>query len=290
MNELDIAKDMVGPIMNFDIVIASKDRHPLLFKQINRIKNRFPYNKVIVVDSTEIIPSNVQRFYDNEQINYQHTPNAKLGYARNIGVKAVSTPFFFMIDDDIDFKNGLAEKLYDEIIKYGANVFAMSPVILFGNNDNILSVYKRKKRDTEGVSSGFCIMNKVLYLRVGGFNSKIHLGEDGELKNRAKRHGYKWIRKHDLFVNHPGTDVDFIFRTWRQRKGLTTSVSYGLSTYHGWFLNRIKHMFLNLLSYLKYRNFRSTMFLMSNDLISLISYVRAIIGGEEYALHKKKIV
>lgn len=276
--------------MKFDVVIVSKDRYPLLFRQVKRIKTNFPYKKIIIVDSNEVIPNKAHRFYRKENMEYHHTPNAKLGYARNIGAKAVSTPFFFMIDDDIDFKKGIAEKTYKAIIEYGAKVFAMSPVILFGDNESILSVYKRKKKDTEGVSSGFCIINKNLYLKVGGFNSQIHLGEDGELKNRAKKHGYKWIRKHNLFVNHPGTDTDFIFRTWKQRKGLTTSVSYGLSTYHGWFIKRIKGMILNLLSYLKYRNLRSTMFFMSNDLISLISYVRAIIGGKDYALHKKKIV
>jgi len=204
--------------MKFDVIIVSKDRYPLLFRQIMRIKNNFPFNKIIVVDSNERILDEAQRLYYEEDIDYYHTPNAKLGHARNIGIKAVSTPFFFMIDDDINFKKGIAEKLYNSIMKYGPRVFAMSPVILFGTNENILSVYKRKTKDTVGASSGFCIISKSIIEGIGGFNSTIHIGEDAELFYRAKKHGYRWIRKHDLFVNHPGNNVDFIFRTWRHRE------------------------------------------------------------------------
>jgi len=277
-------------MMKFDVVIVSKDRYSLLFSQVKRIKQVFPYNKIIVVDSTEKIPSIAQDFYHDEEIDYYHTPNAKLGYARQTGLKLVSTDFFFMIDDDIVFKKGAAEKLYDAIRKYGSNVFAISPIILFGNNENILSVYKRKIKDTEGASSGFCIISKSIVDGLGGFNSTVHIGEDAELFYRAKRNGYRWIRKHDVFVDHPGTDADFIFRTWRHREGVMISVAYGFDSYHGLIINRIRDMFLNLLSFMKYRNIRTTMFLMSNDFISILTYLRGIVGGENYALHKKKIV
>ena len=277
-------------MMKFDVVIVSKDRYSLLFRQVKRIKQNFPYNKIIVVDSNEIIPGIAHDFYYDEEVDYYQTPNVKLGYARQTGLKVVSTPFFCMIDDDIDFNKGIAEKLYDAIIEYGPSVFAISPVILFGTNENILSVYKRKTKDTEGVSSGFCIMNTQTVNLVGGFNPRVHIGEDAELFYRAKKQGYRWIRKHDAFVAHPGTDVDFIFRVWRHREGIMTSVAYGFDSYQGLIIKRIRDMFLNLLSFMKYRNFRTTMFLMSSDLISIMAYLRGIIGGENYALHKKKIV
>jgi len=279
-----------GVIMNFDVVIVSKDRYPLLFSQVERIKQNFPYNKIIVVDSTEIIPSIAHDFYHDEKIEYYNTPNAKLGYARQVGLCAVSTAFFFMIDDDIDFKKGISEKLYSSMIKYGPKVFAMSPVILFGTNENILSVYKRKTKDTEGVSSGFCIISKSIIDGIGGFNSTVHIGEDAELFYRAKRHEYRWIRKHDVFVHHPGNNVDFIFRTWRHREGIMTSVAYGFDSYQGLIIKKIRDIFLNILSFMKYRNIITLMFLLSSDFINILAYLRGIIGGEKYALHKTKIV
>ena len=271
--------------MKFDVIIVS-NRHYLLTRQIKRIKANFPYNKIIVVDSTD--PP--FRFNIDQDIEYYNTPNVKLGYARQKGLEAVSTPFFFMVDDDIDFKKGIAKELYEALIKYGSNVFAMSAIILFGTNENILSVYKRKTKDTEGVSSGFCIINTQKVRTIGGFNAQVHIGEDAELFYRAKRHGFRWIRKHDVFVNHPGTDVDFIFRTWRHREGITISVAYGFDTYHGLIIKRIRDMFLNVFSFMKYRNFRTLMFLLSNDFISIMAYLRGIVGGENYALHKTKIV
>ena len=272
--------------MKFDVVVVSKDRDSLLKRQIKRIKNRFPYNKIIVVDST----STPFRFIIDKDVEYYHTPNVKLGFARKKGVSAVSTPFFFMIDDDIDFAKGTAEKMYEALRKYGAEVFAMSPQILFGKNKNILSVYKRKKADTEGVSSGFCIISLEKLKLIGGFNRLIHIGEDAELFYRAKRHGYKWIRKHDIFVNHPCTDSEFIFKTWGHRQGIMTSVSYGFDTYHGLIIKRFRDMLLNLLSFMKHRNFRTTMFLISSDFICILAYLRGIVGGKNYALHKKTFV
>lgn len=271
--------------MKFDVVVVSKDRHSLLKRQIKRIKNRFPYNKIIVVDSTAPPLLNLA-----EDVWFHYTPNAKLGFARKTGIQAVSTPFFFMIDDDIDFAKGTAEKMYEVLRKYGAEVFAMSPQILFGTNKNILSVYKRKKADTEGVSSGFCIISLEKLKAIGGFNRLIHIGEDAELFYRAKRLGYKWIRKHDIFVNHPCTDSEFIFKTWGHRQGIMTSVSYGFDTYHGLIIKRIRDMLLNLLSFMKHRNFKTTMFLISSDFICILAYLRGIVGGENYALHKKKFV
>lgn len=272
--------------MKFDVVIVTKDRHSLLKRQIKRIKKNFPYNKIIVVDSTA--PPFMLNL--DEDVEYYHTPNVKLGFARNKGASAVSTPFFFMIDDDITFAKNTAEKTYNALKKYGAEVFAISPIILFGKNKNILSVYKRKKADTEGVSSGFCIISLEKLKEIGGFNRLIHIGEDAELFYRAKRHGYKWIRKHDIFVNHPCTDSEFLFKTWGHRKGIMTSVSYGFDTYHGLIIKRIRDILLNILSFIKHRNFRTTMFLISSDFISILAYLRGIIGGENYALHKKKIV
>lgn len=276
--------------MKFDVIIVSKDRYPLLFRQIKRIKTNFPYNKIIVVDSNERIPNVIQRLYHEENIEYYHTPNAKLGYARQKGLGAVSTPFFFMVDDDIVFYKGLAEKLYSEMLKYGPTVFAMSPVIIFGTNKDIISVYTRKKKDSEGVSSGCCMLFTQTAINIGGFNTKIHIGEDAELFNRARTKNYRWIRKHGLFVRHPGNNVEFIFRPWRQREGKMTAIAYGLDNYHGVIIKRMKSIFSHCLSLIRYRNINSVMFFICQDVIHILAFIRGIIGGKTYALHKTKIV
>jgi len=274
----------------FDVIIVSKDRYDLLFKQIERVIEKISYNKIIVIDSTEVIPNWVYIYYKFYGIEYYHTPNVKLGYARQIGLNAVSTSYFFMVDDDIIFKKCIAKKLYDEIMKYGSDVFAISPIILFGTNEDILSVYRRKKIDSEGVSSGACLINKCIVDSIGGFNTKIHIGEDAELFYRAKKRNYRWIRKHSLFVRHSGNDVEFIFRSWRHRKGKLTGIAYGIESYHGTIIKRIKSIFISILGLVKHRNFRATMFFICNDVIAIVAFIRGIIGGKDYALHKKKIV
>jgi len=211
-------------------------------------------------------------------VEYYHTPNVKLGYARQIGLNAVSTPYFFMIDDDISFGEEVAYKMYNKMINYSNNVFALSPIILFGTNKDILSVYMRRKKDVEGVSSGYCIINTEIVRKLGGFNIDIHMGEDAELFYRAKKKGYNWIRLHDVYVNHPCTDKEFIFRTWYHRKGMMFSVKYGFDTYYSLILKRVRDMLFNLISFIKHRNYKTTMFLMSNDFISIITYVWGMIN------------
>ena len=276
--------------MKFDVVIVSKDRYPLLLKQVKRIKNNIRYQKIIIVDSTDEIPKQIHKFYTNEGIEYYHTPNVKLGYARQLALEAVSTPFFLMLDDDIIFKRGLAETLYNEMLKYGPTVFAMSPIIIFGSNKDIIPVMLRHQGDSESASSGCVMFITKIALGVGGFNPEIHIGEDAELFYRAIYHKYRWIRKDGVFVNHPLTDVEFIFRKWRHREGISSSVAYGYHTYHGLIIIKIKGMLINLLSFMKYRNFRTLMFCTCHDFITVLAYIRGIIGGKEYALHKTKIV
>ena len=279
--------------MSFDVVIVSKDRYSLLLRQIERVKDKISYNKIIVIDSTEIIPKFIHDFYKSKEIEYYHTPNAKLGYARQRGLSKVNTEYFFMIDDDITFEKDVSYKMYNRMINYdkdvaytmynrminySSNVFALSPIILFGTNKDILSVYMRKKKDVEGVSSGYCMINTDIVRKLGGFNINIHVGEDAELFYRAKKNGYNWIRLHDVYVNHPCTNSEFIFRTWNHRRGMMFSVKYGFDTYFSLILKRVRDMFLNLLSFIRHRNYKTTMFLMCNDFISLITYVWGMIN------------
>jgi len=264
--------------MNFDVIVITKNRYKLLLNQIKRIKDIFPYNKIIVIDSNENIPEDIKEYYLNENIEFYHTPNVNIGNARQTGLKNVTTKYFFMIDDDIVFKKYVAYEMYYKMINYTNNVFALSPIILFGTNENILSIYKRKRKDVEGVSSGYCIINKDIINKIGGFNVNIHVGEDSELFYRAKKKGYNWMRLHNVFVNHPCTDMQFIFRTWNHRKGMMFSVNYGFDTYYSLILKKLRDMFLNLISFIKHRNYRTTMFLICNDFISLITYVWGMIN------------
>ena len=276
--------------MKFDVIVVSKDRYPLLFKQVHRIQKRCPHEKIIVIDSTKIIPKMAYDFYRDNGIDFYHTPDAKLGYARQKGLLAVTTPYLLMLDDDIIFSRGLAEELHREMIRYGATVFAMSPVIIFGNDKDIMSVYTRRKKDSVGCSGGCCMLSTQTTLHIGGFNTQINRGEDAELFNRARFKKYTWIRKHGLYVRHPGTNVEFIFRSWRNREGKLTGIAYGFDSYHGMIIKRIRSILVHILGLVKHRKFKATMYFICNDFIAIIAFIRGIIGGKEYALHKKKII
>lgn len=265
-------------INKFDVIVITKNRYKLLLKLIRRIKDIFPYDKIIVVDSNENIPRDIRKYYSDENIEFYHTSYATRGYARQVGLREVNTKYFFMIDDDISFDEDVAYKMYNRMINYSSNVFALSPIILFGTNKDILSVYMRKKKDVEGASSGYCIINTDIVRKLGGFNIHLHVGEDSELFYRAKKKGYNWLRLHNVYVNHPCTDIEFIFRTWDHRKGMLLSVKYGFNTYFSLVLKRVRDMLFNLISFIKHRNYKTTMFLICNDFIAIITYVWGMIN------------
>ena len=96
-----------------------------------------------------------------------HSPNAKLGYARQLGLEEYSTEYIFMLDDDIEFEKGFAEACYNELKKI-PDAFALSPIIVFGDDRVLLDLFHSIKKDRESVSGGCCILNRELLNSIGG--------------------------------------------------------------------------------------------------------------------------
>ena len=224
-----------------------------------------------------------------KRVILRHSPNAKLGYARQLGLEECSTEYIFMLDDDIEFEKGFAEACYEELIRI-PDGFALSPVIVFGDHPSIQEIYYSIKKDGEGVSGGCCILNREILKSIGGFMENVHIGEDSELFYRAKKYGYRWIRKAGLYTYHPLTKKQFLFRTWHHREGRSLSVSYGYQSYQGLILLQIRNIIVNYLRILKTRKIQLNMNLLGSNLISLITIIRTMIGGENYSFYKKKIV
>ncbi|HUY00111.1 MAG TPA: glycosyltransferase family 2 protein [Candidatus Deferrimicrobium sp.] len=278
--------------LKFDFVIISKDKPVQLKDQIRNILAKTYYNNIIVVDSSEkISPSLLTLQSSFNEIVIIHTPNAKLGYARQRGLMEVKTDYFFMIDDDIIFKKGFDVECYNAIKGAEENVFALSPLIIFGNDPLIKGIFERRKlkKDREGTSGGICIINKEIIKEIGGYNKNIHIGEDAELFSRAKVLGYRWIRKMNICVYHPLSRKDFIFRTWNHRHGFYVLLAYNVKSRKSLLFDRSKEFILSVIRFFTMKNKLSEIYFISHNLVSLITIVRVFIGGEKYALFKTKI-
>ena len=274
-------------IRKFDVVIISKDRHGLLQRQVNRIRKNFPYRKIIVVEGSENLAPEYEAWL-RKRVILRHSPNAKLGYARQLGLEECNTEHIFMLYDDIEFEKGFAEACYEELIKI-PDAFALSPIIVFGDDPVIVELFQSIKKDRESVSGGCCIINRELLNSIGGYMDEVHIGEDAELFYRAKKYGYKWVRKVGVYAYHPATVTQFLLRTWHHREGHLISVTYGYKAYTDLILDQIKGITVNYLRIIKTGKIRLNMHLLASNLIALVTAIRVIIGGDNYAFYKKKI-
>ena len=272
----------------FDVVVITKDRQKLLCIQVERLRKYFPYNQIIVVEGTENLASNYVSWLE-KRVNLVHSPNAKLGHARQLGLQECNTEYIFMIDDDIEFKKGFAESSLKAIRQF-PDAFALSPVIVFGNNPTLQEIFYSIKKDNEGVSGGCCIIHRETLNTLGGYKTDVHIGEDSELFYRAKRQGYKWIRKSGLYVSHPLTSKQFIFRTWYHRFGSFFPIVYGYETHFSLLAVKLRAFIVNVLRIPRTRKLRLNLYLLASNLVALVTLVRVFIGADDYAYFKKKIV
>lgn len=137
--------------------------------------------------------------------------NTPHGAFRNLGVLKVESPYFLMLDDDIDYNREDAFHLL-KIHEATEGLLAANPRIVFTDDRGLR---KAQMREAPGVAGGFCMYNTALFREIGGFNPSYRVGEDLELYERAIRRGYKWERDPNVSVLHRGSLWEYVTRRGR---------------------------------------------------------------------------
>jgi GT2 family glycosyltransferase len=208
-----------------DVIIPTKERYHLLPRAVWQAKTMIPFNRVIVVDSSEHPDLD---FLRKLNVDYILTPNAKLGFARKSALSRATTDYVVSLDDDIIiegdwFKNML--KHFDDPTVAAAN----SHIAFFDPNHPELAELFRHSRDS-GASSGAMIMNRRKVLSIGGWNSQVHRGEDFELSLRLAKNGLKWKVAKDTQALHPVVCSEFIERAYMQGSGIVSLAFVGMTS------------------------------------------------------------
>ena len=227
--------------MMFDIVICS-NRPELLEEQYVRTSAFFPDHKIII-----IIPKS----------GMLH------GEFRNRGSSLVTSPFFLMLDDDIRYtEEDVVHMQNYHIMRKG--LFAINARITFTDDKGL---QRAQRMEPPGVAGGFCMYNTAYFKKIGGFNSKIGVGEDKNLYDRATKIGYEWVRDPDLNVLHKGSLLDFITRRGRHLNP------------HGELLRRFIGALRQLIKRtvkLRRHEFRVIALMMMYDTINMVGAVRSL--------------
>jgi len=191
-----------------DVIICSKDRSNIICNTIEHIKKLIPYNNIIIVDSSEK-PYSV---LNGLGVKLVHTPNANLGFARQQGLLNAETEVVMIVDDDLILEEDWFE-LMIPILKQDEKTLAVSCKIIFGHGTNeVIEKIHRAGKRREGACGGANLMKRNEVLKLGGFNTNIHRGEDMELELRINQHGFKWMKQQEAIAYHPCTYPQFLKR------------------------------------------------------------------------------
>ena len=179
-------------------IIITKDRPHYLKKSIESIKKQSSkVTEIIVVDNGK--KKNKYNFKNIKFIKTSHAIGA--AKARNIGVKNSKCQFLaFLDDDDIwgsDYIKNSKKFLSKDVILLGKIYSLDRKKIIkqkskkFNNKNSALNnLYIRNP----GIVGSNIIIPKNVYKEVGGFDTRLPLGQDKAIAIEAKKLGYSLLR------------------------------------------------------------------------------------------------
>ncbi|HOS83119.1 MAG TPA: glycosyltransferase [Methanolinea sp.] len=226
------------PLHTVSVIIATYNRPKILKNTLYfLLKEQYPNYEIIIVDSTEKIPNELQEYIqeNNKKILYIKTKKEGPGAARNIGIQASKGDIIIFIDDDIiPFSNFIENHIKnyqnEEIGGVGGRVlpkFAKSNIeskkigkIRFDGKiiSNFSLNFKTEVDHVYGCNMSF---RKNILMKIGGFSTDFSGNayfEETDISIRVRKEGYKLIFDPEATVIHlsaeeGGVRVD-TFREW----------------------------------------------------------------------------
>ncbi|MHA1409888.1 MAG: glycosyltransferase [Candidatus Odinarchaeia archaeon] len=201
--------------MQYDLVINTKNNQQRLFQTLKNIRKHLKYRRLIIVDSSEKPLTGVKK------AKIIHTPNAKLGYARQVGLEESKGKYTAYIDDDLFVKEDVFRKL-SRYLDY--HTIAASPLVIYGRG--FLAKMNVKCKNTFA-GGGAVILDREAVLSIGGWDKNIHMCEDIELELRCRANGYRWVKSSSVVVYHAGSIYEWLLKSLGYAKAVNQLIKDG---------------------------------------------------------------
>lgn len=203
-------------LISFVIPTYTNDKG--LFNLVKSIKKTG--SKIIIVDN---LPTLRKKELTNDELITYLPQDKNIGFSRavNRGVKEIKTPYFVILNDDIEIKNA---KVFIELLNFATknNLKAVSPILktVLGNIENIgyhilpegkieliknLKTYQNYLRENklDGLTAACLLFEIKSFKAVGEFDESLFAYlEDVELFIRMKIRGLKFAVNTLLEVTH----------------------------------------------------------------------------------------
>ncbi|WP_297337972.1 glycosyltransferase family A protein [Algoriphagus sp.] len=235
----------------FSVVIPSFNRAATLERSIESVLvQTYSPHQIILVDdgSTDSTQKIVSKF---PKVTYHYQKNKGVSAARNKGVELATGEWLIFLDSDDEL---LPNALYDfqkEIEIYrDVLVFSAGYILIQGIRKN---EFIPKEGRYIGQVSGSFVINRKLFLKLGGYDTRLKFGENTELFFRIEWQGYqvKKIFKSVLyyFQNPNGGNNNLT--------NVTESLTIILEKHNHLLSNRIKRIYHQILgvNFMRFRKF-----------------------------------
>ena len=175
------------------ILIVTFKSHHIIEKCLDNIDKKF--NIILIENSNDLdFTFKLKKKYKNLKcINIGY--DSGFGYALNRGVEKVNTDYFIAMNPDTFPEEGCLEKLLETVENYN-DIAMVTPLTLLNKNSKEFSAYgnfdnkkllKNSKNimEVNWVNGNIFLMNKKIFMDIGGFDEKIFIEYDErELQRR----------------------------------------------------------------------------------------------------------
>lgn len=175
------------------ILIVTFKSHHIIEKCLDNINKKF--NIILIENSNDLdFTLKLKKKYNNLNcINIGY--DSGFGYALNRGVEKVNTDYFIAMNPDTFPEEGCLEKLVETVENYN-DIAMVTPLTLLNKNSKEFSAYgnfdnkkllKNSKNimEVNWVNGNIFLMNKKIFMDIGGFDEKIFIEYDErELQRR----------------------------------------------------------------------------------------------------------
>ena len=200
--------NLINKITNFNekvtILIVTFKSHNIIENCLDNISKK--YNIILIENSNDMdFTSKLEKKYRNlKTINIGY--DSGYGYALNRGVEQVNTDYFIAMNPDTFPEEGCFEQLLQTAENFD-DVAMVAPLTLLGKNSKEFSGYgnfdnkqpiqnSNKLMEVHWVNGNIFLMNKKIFLDIGGFDEKIFIEfDERDLQRRI------YLSKKKIIIN-----------------------------------------------------------------------------------------
>jgi glycosyltransferase involved in cell wall biosynthesis len=194
---------MTNPLIS--IIIPTKNEKKNIGRLIESIQSSSSFDtnliEIIVVDNPGTTDKTLEIAQKLNVRTYQIGPERSA--QRNHGAEKAAGTFLYFVDADMEFVGELLTEILSQIQTNNENVGYVVPERIPGDSLYCKAVNIEKQMyDGNDKISGCRIFSREAFLKIGGYNTELIMGEDWDLDKRLRESGVKIIHLKHHILHH----------------------------------------------------------------------------------------